>query len=427
MPLPILAMMLCTFSIGTAESVIAGILPRIADDLGVSLSAAGLLVSVYAAVVVVVGPLMTLATGRLPRKPLLLGMLALFALGNVIAALAAPAGSYALLVTGRLVSAFAHSTVFALCLTSAGELAPPGQRASAGARITLGFGLAMVLGVPLGTFIGQHYGWSATFWTITAMSLACLALLARCFPSGPQRPATDGSTTADGGGAAGGGSALAELRVLARPRVLRAIAITVFCSAGVFTAFTYAVPLLTDVSGFGEQAVTALLLLYGAGGVAGNALGGKAADRSLVPSLTVILAAVTGALLLLAAVASLPWLTAGALLLLGLAYFGTVPGLNTIIVTSAEVGSPTLALSVNSSAFNIGIAAGGLLGGATVQSGAGLRAAPVVGAAVVAAGLAVCAYELRTRRRPARVPATSPAGPAEPVRPVEPAGLAGKD
>ncbi|GGX93242.1 MFS transporter [Streptomyces hiroshimensis] len=398
MPLPILAMMLCTFSIGTAESVIAGILPRIADDLGVSLSAAGLLVSVYAAVVVVVGPLMTLATGRLARKPLLLGMLALFTLGNVIAALAAPAGSYALLVTGRLVSAFAHSTVFAICLTSAGELAPPGQRASAGARITLGFGLAMVLGVPLGTFVGQHYGWSATFWTITAMSLACLALLARCFPSGPQRPT-----------AGGGGSTLAELRVLARPRVLRAIAITVFCSAGVFTAFTYAVPLLTDVSGFGEQAVTALLLLYGAGGVAGNALGGKAADRSLVPSLAVILAAVTGALLLLAAVASLPWLTAGALLLLGLAYFGTVPGLNTIIVTSAEVGSPTLALSVNSSAFNIGIAAGGLLGGAAVQSGAGLRAAPVVGAAVVALGLALCAYELKARR-PARVLAASPSG-----------------
>ncbi|MFC5145212.1 MFS transporter [Streptomyces aureoversilis] len=409
MPLPILAMMLCTFSIGTAESVIAGILPRIADDLGVPLSAAGLLVSVYAAVVVVVGPLMTLATGRLPRKPLLLGMLALFTLGNVIAALAAPAGSYALLVTGRLVSAFAHSTVFALCLTSAGELAPPGQRASAGARITLGFGLAMVLGVPLGTFVGQHYGWSATFWTITAMSLGCLALLARCFPSAPRQ------TAADGGGAEGGGSTLAELRVLARPRVLRAIAVTVFCSAGVFTAFTYAVPLLTDVSGFSEQAVTALLLLYGAGGVAGNALGGKAADRSLVPSLTVILAAVTGALLLLAAVASLPWLTAGALLLLGLAYFGTVPGLNTIIVTSAEVGSPTLALSVNSSAFNIGIAAGGLLGGAAVQSGAGLRAAPVVGAAVVAMGLAVCAYELRTRRRPARAPlAAASAGPPAP-------------
>ncbi|MFC5719948.1 MFS transporter [Streptomyces gamaensis] len=401
MSLPLLSMMLSVFSIGTAESVIAGILPRIADDLDVPLSTAGLLVSVYAAVVVVVGPLTTLATGRLPRKPLLLGMLGLFAAGNVLAALAAPASSYALLVTGRLVSAFAHSTVFAICLTSAGELAGPGGQASAGARITLGFGLAMVLGVPLGTLIGNTYGWSATFWCIAAMSLGCLALLAACLPADRRRPA---------------GGAVSELRVLGRPRVLRAIGITVLCSAGVFTAFTYAVPLLTEVSGFGETAVTVLLLLYGFGGVAGNTLGGRAADRSLLPSLTVTLAAVVAALLLLSAAAPLAWPAAAVFVLLGLAYFGTIPGLNTIIVGSAEVGSPTLALSVNSSAFNIGIAAGGLLGGQAVQSGAGPRAAPLVGAAVVAAGLALCAYEHKTRGGVAASaltdPAPAPAGSA---------------
>lgn len=376
MPLSLFALMLCVFSVGTAESVIAGILPEIAGDLDVSMSAVGLLVSGYALTVVLAGPLLTLGTGRVPQKTLVLSLIFVFVLGNLVAA---TAGGYPLLMAGRVLSALAHCTLFAVCIVIANRLVGPGRQGSAVAKVALGLNLATVAGVPIGTAIGQHFGWRATFWAVLAMSVVSAVLVVAFVPAVP------GPT---------GSGAVSELRVFGHQPVQAAIGVTVLASAGAFTAYTFIAPLLTEVSGFGAGGLTALLLLFGAGSVVGNILGGRAADRALLPSLVATLSVLAASLLLLALVAPVQPLTAVAVFLFGASYFAIIPAVQARIMTAAGAQAPTLALAVNISAFNIGIAGGAWLGGRVIDAGLGLRAVTVVAAVVTAAGVAVAVREL---------------------------------
>ncbi|MET9116711.1 MFS transporter [Streptomyces longwoodensis] len=384
MPLPVLAMMLCTFCIGTAESVIAGILPDIAQDVHVSLAAVGMLISAYAVAVVITGPFVTAATSGLRRRVLLPGMMGIFVLGNVVAALAP---GFGWLITGRVVSAVVHSTLIAAFVATARDMAPADRKAVWGAKITLGIGLSSVAGVPVGTLIGDTFGWRATFWALAALSLAATALLVRCPP--PQdRPTPNRRYERSTG---------RRRLVLPLPLVLTALTITLG-TAGAFTLYTYASPYLTQAAGFPSQSVTVLLFLYGAGGLVGNTLGGRAADRSPQAAVPVTVGTVTAALLLLALPTTTRWTAAVAFCLLGTSYFATIPALNTRIVTAAGPSSPTMALTINNSAFCIGIALGSWLGGLLLVHGHTFRSVAAAGATLAAIAVIV-ALPTSIRRR----------------------------
>lgn len=397
MPLPLFALMLCVFGVGSAELVVAGILPAIASDLAVSLPTAGLLVTAYALGVVVAGPVLTLTTSRIPRKPLLLGLMALFVVSNV---LAATATAYPVLLTARVLSAVTHCTLFAVCIVVAGSLAPAGREASAVSKVAVGLNLATVLGVPLGVLADQHFGWRSAFWGVAAVSLLATLLVAGFLPADAV-PVRSGAAD--------------ELRVLGSRRVQLAIVITALAMAGVFTAYTFVTPILTDLGGFAPGTVTWLLLLFGGGSLLGNLVGGRLADRALMPALTGVLAVLGGTLVAIALGAAVPWLLVILLTAFGMAYFAVMPGLQARILTTAGDGAPTLAVSVNIGAFNVGIAFGAWFGGQVLGLGLGLRAVVTAAAVLSWAAMLVAAGELARDRRAARTPSepsTPPAGPS---------------
>lgn len=382
MPLALYALTAGAFGIGVTEFVIMGLLLEVSADLGVSISAAGLLISGYALGVMVGAPLMTILTARWPRKTVLLALMAIFTLGNLACALAP---SYAALLAARVLTAFAHGTFFGVGSVVATGLVAPQQRASAIAVMFTGLTVATVLGVPFGTWLGQTYGWRATFWAVSAVGALALAIIAALVPRQPA--------------AADAGDWRAELRALARPPVLLGLLTTVLGFGGLFTVFTYIAPLLRQVSGFSESAVSPILLVFGGGLVVGNLLGGKLADRRLLPSLL-------GSLLLLALVMALmsfalhsQWLTVLFVALLGAASFATVPPLQMWVLEKAGGAGQSLASSFNIGAFNLGNALGAWLGGAVIDRGLGLAALPGVGALVPLAALVVALWARALDRR----------------------------
>ena len=267
MPLPVLSLMLVVFSLTTGEFVIAGILPDVAADLRVSIPAAGLLVTAYALGMIVGGPVVTVLTARLARKTLIAVLVAVSLVGNLASALA-PA--YAVLLGARFVAGLVVATFFAVAITTAVSMAPEGKQATTVAKLVLGMNLGIILGTPIGTFIGQNLGWRATFAAIVAFTAAGLLAVLRFVPAGP---------------ALASGSVLNELRVFANNDVRLAIALTAVGNVGIVMVFSYITPLLTDVSGFAAGAIPVLLLVYGAGAVLGNFLGGWLSDKALLPSL----------------------------------------------------------------------------------------------------------------------------------------------
>ncbi len=380
MSLSIFALFLVVFGFTTGEFVVAGILPDVAADLGVSIPAAGLLTTAYAIGMIVGGPVLTVLTARTPRRPLVLGLVAVSVLGNLGSAVAP---NHGVLLVARFVAGLVVATFFAVAIATAVSVAPAGRQASAVARVTLGLNLGLVLGTPLGTVIGQQLGWRATFVAVAAVTLAAVPLVLRYVPAAP------GTS----------GSVLAELRVLADRDVRLAIAVTAVGNVGVVTVFTYIAPLLTGVSGFAAGAIPVLLLVYGAGAVAGNVLGGRLADRALLPSLAGLLAA-------LAAVLALFWLVGGIsatavvlVFVIGLLAFAIIPGMQTRVVTTATA-APTLAVAVNASGFQLAAAFAGWLGGRVI-AGPGVSALPLVGAVLTVAGLALVLHVLRRERRAA--------------------------
>ena len=383
-PIPIIALALAAFAIGTTEFVIMGLLPDVAADLRVSIPSAGLLVSGYALGVAVGAPLLALLTAKMARKTALLLLMGIFILGNLLCALAP---GYAMLMGARVITAFAHGSFFGIGAVVAAGLVAPERRASAIALMFTGLTLANVLGVPFGTALGQWLGWRATFWAVTGLGVIALAAVALLVP----KVAVDASINLK-----------REVRVLANPQVLIALGMTVLGFGGVFTVFTYITPILTTLSGFDARAVSPILLLFGVGLTVGNTVGGKLADRRLMPALTGILAVLALLLVLFGLATPYKWATVAAMFLWGMAAFATVPGLQMRVVEQAK-DAPNLASTLNIGAFNLGNAGGAWLGGWVIDSGLGLTAVPYAGALVALGGLGLTVLSSWMERRAARV------------------------
>ena len=384
-PLALLALTLGAYAIGTTEFVIVGLIPTIAADLGVSLPSAGLLVSLYALGVAVGAPVLTALTGRVPRKTLLVALMVLFTLGNVIAWMAP---SYGSLIVARVLTGLAHGVFFSIGSIIATSVVPKEKAASAIAIMFTGLTVALVTGVPLGTFIGQHLGWRATFLAVAALGVVALLGSLLFVPRNLQRsaPATFGQ----------------QLAVLAQPRLLLVYAITALGYGGTFLSFTYLASILQDVTGFSANAVSGVLLVYGVSVAIGNLWGGRLADRrGPIPALKLIFGLLALVLFALTFTAYNTWLVLLTVLALGAVAFGNVPGLQVYVVKQAQRFAPQaadVASGLNIAAFNVGIAMGASLGGLVVDH-LGLMHTPWIGALVVLGALGLTVLSGRLDRR----------------------------
>ena len=381
MPLALYALTAGAFGIGVTEFVIMGLLLEVSADFGVSIAAAGLLISGYALGVVVGAPVLTVLTARWPRKTVLLALMAIFVAGNAACALAP---SYGLLMAARVLTALAHGTFFGVGSVVATSLVAADRKASAIAIMFTGLTVATILGVPLGTWIGQHLGWRATFWAVTLVGLAALAVIALLVPK-DGRPSDVGDWRAD-------------LAAILRAPVLLGLLTTVLGYAGVFAVFTYIAPMLTEISGLAPAAVSPVLFVFGGGLVIGNLVGGRLADRSLLATVFGTLAALAIVLALMTPGLSSPIAAIALTGLLGMAGFATVAPLQMWVLSKAEGAGQSLASSFNIAAFNLGNAVGAWAGGAVIEHGPGLAAVPLVAALFPLAAIAIAAIAARAGR-----------------------------
>lgn len=384
MPLGLIALAIGAFGIGLTEFVIMGLLPEVAADFGVTEATAGWLISGYALSVVVGALLLTAATTRLPRTPVLIGLLVLFIAGNVLTALSP---DYGVAMAGRIVAALSHGAFFGIGSVVAADLVAPEKKARAIAIMFTGLTAANVFGVPFGTFLGQQYGWRSTFWVISVIGVVALVGIAALV----RAPRGTGVVV----------SLRQELSAFRSGQVWLSLLVTILAYGGMFGAFTYIAYTLTSVTGFASAAVPWLLVLFGLGLVAGNAIGGRLADRSVDRTLLGFIAALA---VVLVAFALLAWsqpATMVILVLMGGFGFGTVPALQSRIMQYAG-GAPTLASGANIGAFNVGNALGAWAGGVGISAGLGYTSPIWIGAALTTSALAVMlvAVFLAARTRP---------------------------
>jgi len=345
-----------------------------------------LLISGYALGVFVGAPLLTAALSKVPRKKALLALMAIFTLGNLACALAP---NYAVLMIARVVTSLAHGTFFGVGAVVAASLVPADRKAAAISTMFTGLTVATLLGVPAGSWLGLHFGWRSTFWAVCAIGLVAMAVIARF-------------VSAREAGCGSGVSLKEELRVLGRLHVLLGLTATVFGFAGVFAVFTYIQPLLTQVTGFSDAGVSAILLMFGIGMVLGNVIGGRLTDRAPVRMLL-------GSLAALALVLALMGFAMGHRLaavlfvgLLGTGAFATVSPLQLRVLNQAQGAGQSMASSLNIAAFNLGNALGAWLGGVVIARGPGLASLPWVAALLTLGGLAVAGYSVWRERAAAR-------------------------
>ncbi|MEU1557815.1 MFS transporter [Streptomyces scabiei] len=368
MSLALLALAIGAFGIGTTEFVIMGVLPEVAGEFGVSIPAAGFLVTGYALGVVFGAPFMTALGTKVSRKRMLMLLMGLFIVGNLLSTLAP---TFSVMLLGRVVASLAHGAFFGIGAVVAAELVAPDRRAGALATMFSGLTVANVVGVPLGTLIGQSVGWRVTFAGVAALGVVGLLGIARLVPDLP-RP--QDVRLRD------------ELAAFRNIQVLLAMAMTVLGFGGVFAAITYIAPMMTHVAGFADSSVTWLLVLFGVGMVGGNLMGGKYADRALMPMLYVSLGALAVVLALFSFTAHDKIAAAVTITLVGALGFATVPPLQKRVLDQAQ-GAPTLASAVNIGAFNLGNALAAWLGGLVIDAGLGYTAPTWVGAALAGSAL----------------------------------------
>ncbi len=383
----LIALSIGAFAIGVTEFAPMGLLPVIATGLRVSIPTAGLLISAYALGVMIGAPLMTLTTGRVPRRTLLILLAGIFTLGNLLAAVST---GYGMLLVARIITSLNHGAFFGVGSIVAANLVPPERKAGAVAAMFMGLTIANVVGVPLATWAGDHLGWRAAFWGIAALGVATMIALRLTLPALP---------------APQSGGALVELRVLTQPKVLGALALTVAGSSAMFTVFTYIVPILKTATHASLGFVTAMLVTYGVGLTLGNWLGGCFADRSVDRTLIVTLASLATILVGFAILMPFAVPTAILVFLWGVASFALVPPLQVRVMTAAEA-APNLVSAVNIGAFNLGNAIGAAVGGGVIATGLGYPAVAVAGAIAALIGLAGVLFASR---------ATAPS-PAQPLK-----------
>ena len=390
MPLALWALTLSAFAIGTTEFVIVGLLPTLARDLGVSLPSAGLLVSLYALGVAIGAPVLTALTARFPRKTVLLGLMALFIAGNLLAWLAP---GYQSLIAARILTGLAHGVFFSIGSTIATGLVSKDKEASAIALMFTGLTVALVTGVPLGTWIGQMFGWRATFLIVSVLGMVALIGSALLVPSNLKQ--------------AKAAPLRKQLQVLTEPRLLLVYAMTAVGYGGTFVAFTYLAPILQQISGFEAGAISLILLVYGVSVAVGNIWGGKLADKTgPVTALSYIFAALAFVLFVFTFTAGNPITAVLTVLVWGAFAFGNVPGLQVYVVKLAEKYTPDavdVASGLNIAAFNVGIALGAVVGGLIVEE-MSLLDTPWIGGLIVLGALALTRWSGRLDLRAATAP-----------------------
>ncbi|MFF3392992.1 Cmx/CmrA family chloramphenicol efflux MFS transporter [Streptomyces sp. NPDC002669] len=408
MPLAVYVLGLSVFALGTSEFMLSGLLPPIADDMDVSIPRAGLLISAFAIGMVIGAPLLAVATLRLPRRTTLITLISVFGLGQVAGALAP---TYEVLFVSRVVSAFACAGFWAVGAAVAIAMVPVNARARAMAVMIGGLSIANVLGVPLGAFLGENFGWRSAFWAVGAASAVALVGVATLIPRIPlpeQRPRIR-----------------QELGIYRDRQVWLSIVVTALAAGGVFCAFSYLAPLLTDVAGLDSGWVPTVLALFGIGALVGTTIGGRVADAHLFGVLMSGVAASTVLLVALALFASYQVAAVGLAFLLGLSSFYTAPALNARMFNVAGA-APTLAGATATAAFNLGNTGGPWLGGAVIDADFGFAATAWAGAAMTVVALAAVVLSLRLQgggrsRRVAGAPAAAPSdAPVEACRGAEP-------
>ena len=394
---PLIALFIAAFAFGTTEFVIAGVLPQVAEGLGVSIPTAGYLVSAYAIGIAVGGPVLTLATGRLPRRTLLLGLAIAFTLGQAACALAP---DFASMLLVRITVAVAHGAYFGVAMVVAVSLVREDQRSMAVALILAGLTVSNVVGVPAGTAIGNLWGWRSTFWAMFALGiLATLAMLVLL----PRSGGTSGRPP----------RLISQVRVLGRQQVWTSLILMLMLMIAQFVPFTYITPMLQEVTGLAPHWVPWVLLLNGVGSTVGVFLGGKLADWKLMPSLIALLAmqAVVLAAMYLLSPHPLPMVLV-IIVWGGINFAVGTPIQSRILGWTAD--APNLASSLIPSGFNIGIALAAFVGATMLNAGLGYRALPVLGvfAMIVGTAVAIASYgwERRSGQRP-----PSPATIAQPA------------
>ncbi|WP_019813118.1 MFS transporter [Saccharomonospora saliphila] len=382
MPIALLALAVAAFGIGTTEFVMMGLLPEVAADLAVSIPDAGGYISLYALGVVIGAPVLTILGMRTRRKTILLSMLVLFTVGNVLSAFAPTHG---LLLAARFVSGLPHGTFFGIGAVVAASLVPVAKRARAISTMFLGLTVANVVGVPVGTLLGQALGWRWTFGLVAVIGVAALAAVAALVPA-QAKPADV--------------SLRGELRAFTRPQVWLAFAVVVFGFAATFSFYSYIKPVLTEVTGYTPTAVTVLLAVFGIGMTVGTAVGGPLADRAPMTTLYVFLTALAGCLLLFVGTAHSMVLAPVTVFLIGATGFAAIPSIQARILDQA-VEAPALGSASIQSTFNIANSLGAYLGGLVIAGGFGLTSPSWVGAllALVGLGFAVLSGLLERRQR----------------------------
>ncbi|MBY8868397.1 MFS transporter [Streptomyces sennicomposti] len=387
MPLALLALAVGAFGIGTTEFVMMGLLPDVADDLGISIPTAGHLVSAYALGVVIGAPLLAALTSKLSRRHVLIGLMVLFVVGNALSALAPGHGW---LLAARFLSGLPHGAFFGVGAVVATGLVPPERKARSVSLMFLGLTVANIAGVPAATLMGQHLGWRATFLGVAAIGIAAIAALALLVPA-------DRATAVPSAGLRG------ELAALRPLPVWLALLTTVAGFGALFAAYSYITPMLTEAAGYAEGSVTVLLALFGVGATAGNLLGGRLADHSLRGTLFGGLGALAVVLALFPVLMRDEWGAAVAVALLGTAAFVTGSPLQLMVMEKAAA-APSLASSANQAAFNLANAGGAWIGGLSLAAGFGATSPAVAGAALAVLGLGVAGAAYAVDRREVAAP-----------------------
>ncbi|CAN7483763.1 MFS transporter [Rhizobium leguminosarum] len=387
MPLALLVLALSSFAIGTTEFVIMGLLPEVAADLSVSIPQAGWLVTGYALAVAIGAPVMAVLTAKLKRRTALIALMAFFIAGNLLCALAS---DYWVLMIARVVTALCHGAFFGIGSVVAAGLVAEDRRARAVALMFTGLTLANVLGVPLGTAIGQAYGWRATFGVVTVIGIVTISGLIAILPRDKQQE---------------NGSILREIAALRNGGLWLALSTTVFFAASMFALFTYIAPLLRDVTGVSPEGVTWTLFLIGLGLTIGNLVGGKLADWRLGATLAGVFAAIAITSIAFSYTSRFFIPAEITLFLWAMASFAAVPALQVGVVGFGK-NAPNLVSTINIGAFNTGNALGAWVGGLVIDAGFDLTRVPLAAALMALIGLGATALTyLSARGRSALAPA----------------------
>ncbi|NLG56252.1 MAG: MFS transporter [Rhodococcus sp.] len=375
------------FGIGTTEFVAMGLLPEIADGFSVTESMAGHVISAYALGVVVGAPIITVLFARIPRKPMLIALVATFVIGN-LASVIAP--TYETLIAARFLAGFPHGAYFGLASLAAAYVAKPGQRAKAVALVMMGLSVANVIGVPIATWMGQNFGWRSAFVLVAVLGVATIVAIAYWVPAMRDVPPSHPRT---------------ELGALRSPQVLLTLTVGMVGFGGMFAVYSYISFALTEESGLPASLIPVALMVFGVGMVVGNYLGGVIADRALMPGLFGALSLVVVVLTAFAFALSNPVTAFIGLFFVAASVSATVPGLQMRLMDVAA-DAQNLAASLNHAALNLANAFGAWIGGVVIAAGLGYRALPALGAVLAVGGLVVLTISALLQRRepPAQVP-----------------------